>query len=109
MASLRKDYSALKSGMEAALRDELGKLLGDTGDALDGPIRRSTDLLVAALQRGDAALAEEARDQLALAVMERKLAARHGAQHLLDMFLSRGIDLLFRGAAIGLGGLRLSA
>ena len=97
--------SATRDGIEAALKAELARLLDGTVDAVDGPIRQAANRLLFAAQRGRRDLADEARDQLALALEERQLAARAGLESTLSVILQRGIGLLFDGLTAGLAGL----
>lgn len=97
--------SAARDGIEAALKAELARLLDGTVDAVDGPIRAAANRLIFAAQRGRRDLADEARDQLALALEERRLAARAGFESTLNVVLQRGVGLLFDGLAAGLAGL----
>ena len=98
------DMSAARDAVEAALKAELARLLQGTVDQVDGPIRDAANRIVVAARRGNRALVEEARDQLALALEERKMAARFGLQSTLDVILQRGIGLLFDGVVAGLAG-----
>jgi hypothetical protein len=97
--------AAARDGIEAALKAELARLLDGTVDAVDGPIRQAANRLLFAAQRGRRDLADEARDQLALALEERRLAARAGLEATLAVVLGRGVGLLFDGLAAGLAGL----
>jgi len=99
------DLSGARDQVEAALRAELARLLDGTVDAVDGPIRDAANRLVIAARRGRRDLADEARDQLALALEERRLKAREGLQSTLSVVLGRGVGLLFDGLAAGLAGL----
>lgn len=99
------NMSAARDSVEAALRAELSRLLGGTVDQVDGPIREASNRLVVAARRGRRDLADEARDQLAIALEERKLAAREGMESTLNIVLQRGIGLLFDGLTAGLLGL----
>jgi hypothetical protein len=97
--------SASRDAIEAALRAELSRLLDGTVDQVDGPIREAANRLVVAARRGDRALAEECRDQLALEIEMAKLNARAGLESTLSVVLGRGIGLLFDGLVAGLAGL----
>ena len=97
--------SASRDAVEAALKAELSRLLDGTVDAVDGPIREAANRIVVAARRGRRDLADEARDQLALALEERRLSARIGMESTLNVILGRGIGLLFDGLAAGLAGL----
>lgn len=99
------NLSGARDKIEAALRAELSRLLADTVDTVDGPIREASNRLVVAARRGRRDLADEARDQLALAIEERKLEARAGMSLTLDTILTRGVGLLFDGLVAGLTGL----
>ena len=96
---------AARDQIEAALKAELARLLDGTVDQVDGPIREAANRLVVAARRGRRDLADECRDQLALALEERKLAARSGFESTLNVILQRGIGLLFDGLVAGLAGL----
>lgn len=99
------NLSGARDAVEAALQAELSRLLNGTVDAIDGPIREAANRLVVAARRGRRDLADEARDQLALAIEERKLAARVGFESTLNVILQRGIGLLFDGLTAGLAGI----
>lgn len=101
------DMSASRDSVEAALRAELARLLDGTVDRIDGPIREASNRLVVAARRGRRDLVEEAQDQLQLAILEQKLAARQGFESTLNVVLSRGLGLLFDGIVAGLTGLRI--
>jgi hypothetical protein len=94
--------SGSRDAVEAALKAELARLLDGTIDSVDGPIREAANRLVVAARRGRRDLADEARDQLALALEERRLAARVGFESTLNVVLQRGIGLLFDGLTAGL-------
>ena len=92
--------------IEATLKAELSRLLDGTIDQIDGPIREASNRLVVAARRQRTDLLEECRDQLVLAIEERKLAARQGFELTLNMILERGLGLLFNGLVAGLTGLK---
>lgn len=96
---------AARDSIEAALKAELSRLLDGTVDEIDGPIREAANRLAVAARRGRRDLADEARDQLALALEERKLAARSGLESTLSVVMGRGIGLLFDGLVAGLAAL----
>lgn len=100
------NLSGARNSVEDALKAELSRLLDGTVDAVDGPIRDAANRIVVAARRGRRDLADEARDQLALALEERKLAARVGFESTLNVILQRGIGLLFDGVVAGLAGVR---
>lgn len=102
------NLSAARNSVEDALRAELARLLEGTVDQIDGPIRDAANRIVVAARRGRRDLADEARDQLALAIEERKLAARVGFESTLGIIMQRGIGLLFDGVVAGLTGLKVS-
>lgn len=97
--------SGSRDAVEAALRAELSRVLNGTVDAIDGPIRDAANRLVVAARRGRRDLADEARDQLALELETRRLAARAGMESTLNVILQRGIGLLFDGLTAGLAGI----
>jgi hypothetical protein len=99
------NLSGARDSVEAALQAELSRLLEGTVSAIDGPIREASNRLVVAARRGRRDLADEARDQLALAIEERRLAARVGMESTLNVILQRGIGLLFDGLTAGLAGI----
>jgi hypothetical protein len=99
------NLSGARDSVEAALKAELSRLLDGTVDQVDGPIREAANRIVVAARRGRRDLADEARDQLALALEERKLAARAGMDSTLNIVLSRGLGLLFDGVVAGLTGI----
>lgn len=93
--------------IENTLRAELSRLLDGTVDTIDGPIRDAANRLVVAARRGDRALADECRDQLAIEIEAAQLKARSGAGAVLGAVLERGVGLLFDGLVAGLTGARL--
>lgn len=105
MAPEPTNLTAARDSVEAALKAELSRLLDGTVDAVDGPIREAANRIVVAARRGRRDLADEARDQLALALEERRLAARVGMESTLNVILQRGVGLLFDGLLAGLAGL----
>ena len=98
------NMSAARDQVEAALRAELSRVLQQTADQIDGPIREAANRLVVAARRGRRDLADECRDQLALEIELRKLSARAGMENVLGTILERGIGLLFDGLVAGLAG-----
>lgn len=101
------DYSAARDQVEATLKAELSRLLQGTVDQIDGPIRDASNRLIVAARRGDRALADECRDQLAVEIEIRRLAARDGLESTLNVILQRGIGLLFDGLVAGLTGIKV--
>ena len=99
------DLSASRDAVEAALKAELSRLLDGTVDQVDGPIRDTANRLVVAARRGRRDLADEARDQLAVELLMRKMAARGGLESTLNIVLGRGLGLLFDGLVAGLAGI----
>jgi hypothetical protein len=99
--------TAVRDQLEAALRAELSHLLSGTVDQIDGPIRDASNRLLVAARRGRKDLVDEARDQLLLAIEQRKLAARAGMESTFNVILSRGLGLLFDGVVAGLSGLKV--
>jgi hypothetical protein len=91
--------------VERAITVELSRTLVETADQLQGPVREAANRLVVAARRGRRDLADECRDQLALAVTERQLSVRSGMSEAFTAFFERGIGLLFDGLV---GGLRVA-
>jgi len=97
---------AVRDELVKALEAELSRYIDGTVDQLNGPIQQMANHMLVAARRGRMDLVDECRDQLIVAMEERKLAAREGMASVLDLVLTRGINLLFSGLVAGLAGLK---
>ncbi len=99
------NVTPVRDELERAIRAQLDDLLVASTAQLDGPIRQAAGRLAVAARRGRRDLVDECRDQLELAIVERKIHARAGMERVLDFVLERGLGMLFDGATAGLLGL----
>lgn len=102
---LPADYTGARDQVERAIQVELSRVLETTVDQLSGPIQAAANRLVYAARAGRRDLVEECRDQLDGALRERAVTVRPSMSLEVDVFIDRGLGLLFDGLVAGLTGL----
>jgi hypothetical protein len=108
MGTIKKDWEFVRNSMETSLKKGLAEIVEGGIADLDGPIREAANRLTVAARRKRQDLVDEARDTLALAMMEQEIRAKAGFEGILDFALGAGINLLVDGAIAGLGALSVT-
>jgi len=101
------DWLTSRDTVEAALKTELQRILGDTAEQLDGPVRHISNRLVVAARHQRADIVAECRDQLAIELEQRKLRTASALGKGLEFVATTGLNLLFNGLVAGIAGMKV--